>query len=133
MKNFAIIAAVGMVAACSQSEAPAPEPTEEAAAAPLAIDGGPLAGSYASTDADGNTAVWTLAEDGTFTLAAEGVDPVTGTYTNTPKDDGTATFCADPEGDDAGETCYAISAPGEDGSWTATDPDGKVQTVKRAA
>jgi len=134
MKQIVMIAAIGALAACSEAEAPAPEPTDTAtAAAPLAIDGGPLAGSYSTTDAEGGEAVWTLAEDGTFTLVAEGVDPVAGTYTNTPNEDGTAKFCADPEGDEAGETCYAISVPGEDGSWTATDPDGNVLTVKRAA
>ncbi|WFL77161.1 hypothetical protein P7228_14380 [Altererythrobacter arenosus] len=131
MKRWIALASVAALAACSEAEAPAPEPTEEVVEVPMAVDGGPLAGSYATTDSNGGKAVWTLAEDGTFTLAADGADPVTGTYSNTPGDDG-ATFCADPEGDDAGETCFAISNPAEDGTWTATDPDGNVLTVSRS-
>lgn len=131
MKKLIALASVITLAACQQAEAPAPEPTEEAAAVPLAIDGGPLAGTYNSVDAEGAKAVWTLADDGTFSLAAEGADPVTGTYTNTPNDDG-ATFCADPAGDDTPEACWAIGKPAEDGSWTATAEDGIVLTVSRS-
>lgn len=130
MKKWIGLAGTVALAACQQAEAPAPETTEEAAAAPMAIDGGPLAGTYNTVDAEGTAAVWTLADDGTFTLAAEGTDPVTGTYTNTSGDDGD-TFCADPEGDDTPETCWAIGKPGDDGSWTATAADGSVLTVTR--
>jgi len=130
MRKILIAASILALAACSQAEAPEPV-EEEVVEAPAAIDGGPLAGSYNSVDGDGQTAVWALAEDGTFTLSAEGVDPVSGTYTNTSGDEGD-TFCADPEGDDAAETCWAISTPAEDGSWTATAEDGTVLTVSRA-
>jgi len=126
-----ISASILALAACSQAEAPEPVEEEAVEAAPAAVDGGPLAGSYNTVDADGQAAVWALAEDGTFTLSAEGVDPVSGTYTNTSGDEGD-TFCADPEGDDAGETCWAISEPAEDGSWTATAEDGSVLNVTRA-
>ncbi len=137
MKRLLIVASCLAIAACGEAAAPVEEEAavEEVAAevaeAPAAVDGGPLAGSYNTVDADGQSAVWTLAEDGTFTLAAEGVDPVSGTYTNTTGEDGD-TFCADPEGDEAGETCWAISTPAEDGSWTATAEDGSVLTVNRA-
>ena len=130
MKKWIALAGIAALAACQQAEAPAPEAAEEAADTPMAIDGGPLAGTYNAVDSEGTTAVWTLAEDGTFTLAAEGADPVAGTYTNTPNDDG-ATFCADPEGDDTPEACWAIGKPGEDGSWTATAEDGSVLTITR--
>ena len=135
MRMLIAFAVTGLLAACSQAEAPDAEPAEEAtaeAAVPMAVDGGPLAGSYKTVDADGGNALWTLNEDGTFTLAADGADPVSGTYTNTPADDGSATFCADPEGEEAGETCFAISNPASEGGWTATDPDGNVLTVTRA-
>ena len=132
MKKWIALASMAALAACAEAEAPAPEPTEEVVEAATAIDGGPLAGAYQTTDTEGTEAMWTLAEDGTFTLETEGEDPVSGTYTNTPGDEG-ATFCADPDGDEAGETCFAISVPGEDGSWTATDPDGNVLTVSRNA
>jgi len=131
MRKILISASILALAACSQAEEPAPVEEEEVVEAPAAIDGGPLAGSYNTVDADGQSAIWELAEDGTFTLTAEGVDPVTGTYSNTSGDDGD-TFCADPDGDEAGETCWAISVPGEDGSWTATADDGSVLTVNRA-
>ena len=129
---YAMVATVAL-AACSQAEAPEEEAaTEEVVAeVPMAVDGGTLAGTYNTVDGDGGNAVWTLADDGTFTLAAEGADPVAGTYTNTPNEDGSATFCADPDGDEAGETCFAISNPNSDGGWTATDPDGNVLTVSR--
>ena len=132
MKKWITLASVAVLAACQQAEAPAEEAVEEVAEAPTAVDGGPLAGTYNAVDSNGGAATWTLAEDGTFTLTADGADPVSGTFTNTPGDVG-ATFCVDPEGDEAGETCFAIGEPVEDGSWTATDPDGNVMTVTRAA
>lgn len=132
MKKIVLAASILGLAACSQPEEAAPVEEEEVVeAAPAAVDGGPLAGSYNTVDADGQSAIWSLAEDGTFTLTAEGVDPVTGTYTNTSGEDGD-TFCANPEGDDTDETCWTISVPAEDGSWTATAADGSVLTVNRA-
>lgn len=131
MRKWIALVSVAALAACAEAEAPVEEPVEEVVEAPTAVDGGPLAGTYTTVDGDGVNSTWTLAEDGTFTLASEGVDPVTGTYTNTPGEDG-ATFCADPDGEDAGETCFAISTPDEDGTWTATDPDGNVLTASRS-
>lgn len=127
MRKTLALAGILVLAACSKAEAPAPEPTEEAAAAPTAIDGGPLAATYNVEGPDGAASVWTLAEDGTFTLTAEGVDPVTGTYTSEGDQ-----FCADPEGEDAGQVCYT-QAIGADGTWTSTDPEGAVSKVVRAA
>ena len=127
MRKLVVIASIAVLAACSEPEAPAPEPTEEAAAAPTAVDGGPVAGTYNVEGPDGTASVWTLAEDGTFTLTAEGVDPVTGTYTSEGDQ-----FCADPEGEDRPAVCYTQTI-GEDGSWTSTDPDGGVSKVVRAA
>ena len=127
MRKTLALAGILVLAACSEAEAPAPEPTEEAAAAPTAIDGGPIAATYNVEGPDGAASVWTLAEDGTFTLTAEGVDPVTGTYTSEGDQ-----FCADPEGEDAGQICYT-QAIGADGAWTSTDPEGAVSKVVRAA
>lgn len=127
MRKAFALAAVLVLAACSKEEAPAPEPTEEAAAAPTAIDGGPIAATYNVEGPDGVASVWTLAEDGTFTLTSEGVDPVTGTYTSEGDQ-----FCADPEGEEAAQVCYT-QAIAEDGTWTSTDPEGAVSKVTRAA
>lgn len=127
MKKWIALASVAALAACAEPEAPAPEPVEEEVAeAPTAIDGGPLAGSYDTVDPDGNNAKWTLFDDGTFSLAAEGVDPVTGTFTSED-----TKFCADPAGDEEGESCWTLTEPSEDGSWTATGEDGVVLTVTR--
>lgn len=131
MKKLIACAGVLALAACSQpaeTEAEPEAPVEEPVA--MAVDGGTLAGAYSSIGADGTEALWTLAADGTFTLETAGADPVTGTFTNTDTETG-ATFCADPAGDEVGEICYAISTPGEDGSWTATDPAGNVLAVTR--
>lgn len=127
MHKLVAIASIVLLAACSEPEAPAPEPTEEAAAAPTAIDGGPVAATYNVEGPDGAASVWILAEDGTFTLTSEGVDPVMGTYTLEGD-----LFCADPEGEDTAAVCYT-QAIGEDGTWTSTDPDGAVSKVTRAA
>ncbi|WP_394727825.1 hypothetical protein [Altererythrobacter sp. GH1-8] len=131
MRKLIIVASLAALAACAQDAEPEAEPEEAVEdAVPMAVDGGTLAGAYTSTGADGTVAVWTLAEDGTFTLETEGSDPVTGTFTNTDTETG-ANFCADPEGEEVGEICYAISTPAEDGSWTATDPEGNVLTIAR--
>lgn len=127
MRKLLTLASVLALAACSEAEAPAPEPTEEAAMAPTAIDGGPVAATYNVVGPDGAASVWILAEDGTFTLTAEGVDPVTGTYTLVGD-----VFCADPVGEDTAAICYT-QAIAEDGTWTSTDPDGAASTVTRAA
>ncbi len=139
MKKLIACAAVIALAGCGgeaepEAETPEMEAPEQAATEDVAraIDGGPLAGTYDTVDVDGNESVWTLNDDGTFTLETAGEDPVSGTYTNVVNDDG-GTFCADPEGEEAGETCFAISQPGEDGTWTATDPDGNVLKASRAA
>ncbi len=133
MRILIATASAFALAACSQAEAPEPEVEEPAAEAEAStiVDGGPLAGAYSTVSADGVEASWTLAEDGTFTLETEGEDVVTGTYRNEDGEDGSK-FCADPAGDEAGEICFALSVPGDDGSWTATDPDGSVLTVTRA-
>lgn len=132
MKKLIACAGVLTLVACGQPAETEAEPEEvvEEEAVAMAVDGGTLVGAYSTTSEDGTEAVWTLANDGTFTLETEGVDPVTGTYTNTDTETG-ATFCADPEGDEAGEICYDISTPAEDGTWTATDPDGNVLAVSR--
>lgn len=135
MKKIVAYASLLALAACAQPAEEdvdaSPDQTSVEQITPLAVDGGPLAGAYSTVDAEGTEALWTLAEDGTFTLETDGADPVSGTYTNTDGDTG-STFCADPEGDDAGEVCFAISIPGEDGRWTATDPEGNVLQVTRA-
>ncbi|MFZ9396098.1 MAG: hypothetical protein ACO25F_08580 [Erythrobacter sp.] len=129
MQKIILLTSILALAACAKpaEEAPAPAAEETASAAPTAVDGGPVAGTYNVEGPDGAASVWALAEDGTFTLTAEGVDPVTGTYTSEGD-----TFCADPEGEEAAEVCYK-QAIGDDGTWTSTDPDGGVSKVARAA
>lgn len=139
MRTLLIATAIAVaLTGCSQPEAPADlEQVEEnlddaglANAGPTAVDGGPIAGAFNTVDSDGTEAIWTLNADGTFTLAANGLDPVTGTYTNTDSDNG-AEFCAEPDDADAGKLCWDLTRPGDDGSWTATADDGSVLTVTR--
>ena len=141
MRTLLIATALGItLAGCSKPEAPADlEQVEEnlemagnTAAGPTAVDGGRVAGTFNTVDSDETEANWTLNEDSTFILAANGLDPVTGTYININSENG-AVFCAKPNDADAdaGDLCWNLSPPAEDGSWTATSDDGSVLIVTR--
>ncbi|MEP5938895.1 MAG: hypothetical protein ABJ239_11245 [Erythrobacter sp.] len=121
------------LAGCSKPEAP--EQLEQIEAAIVENDensvvAGAFTGEFSAKDADGNEAIWTLNADNSFTLAADGIDPVGGSYTHTETENG-ATLCANPDDADAGEICWELTQPGEGESWTATSDDGSVLTVNR--
>lgn len=123
MKKLAWIAVITL-AACSGGEK---APVAEEAAAPTAMDGGPAAGKFTVTSADGTVLTQILLEGGTqVTTDADGKS-VNGQYTlETPE-----RYCRLDDGD-ADWTCYA-EAIAEDGTWTATneaDPE-EVWTVVR--
>lgn len=125
MKKILVVAGLAVLAACSQAEAPAPEPTEEEAAAPAANEG---PGTFEVTYADGSVGSVTTTEDGKFT-ATLGEESGAGTYT---QEEGK--ICFDPEGDDPEQPtrCWTNGDVGEDGSWTSTADDGETVTVRRA-
>lgn len=129
MKKFVVLAGVALLAACgSQQEAAAPEaaasdaaPAAPAAAAPAT---GPTPGSYDVTTPEGGKEVTTLMADSTYVTRDAG-DKVIDKGKWAMKDGKT---CFMPE--TGGENCFTDSAPAADGSFTATDAEGKVTQVK---
>ena len=126
MKKIILLAALSMLAACSQKteekkETPA-EPVAEAAPAPAA-DSGTAPGTYDVKMADGTMGTTTINADGTYVDTDAKGKQVKGLFaTHDGKD------CFDPEGDEMG-MCWAVSKPAADGSFTATADDGTVVTV----
>lgn len=126
MKKLVLLAAIAALSACGQkteekaetaaarTEAPAPAP---------AADSGTAPGTYDVKMADGTMATSTINADGTYVDTDAKGKQVKGQYaTHDGKD------CFDPEGDEMG-MCWAVTAPGADGSFTATADDGTVVTV----
>ena len=126
MKKIVLLAALSMLAACSQKteekkETPT-EPVAEAAPAPAA-ESGTAPGTYDVKMADGTMGTTTINADGTYVDTDAKGKQVKGLYaTHDGKD------CFDPEGDEMG-MCWAVSKPAADGSFTATADDGTVVTV----
>ena len=125
-----------LASACSKPAAPDDmEQAEqsnvaEPAASVASDESGAMIGAFSFVDDQGSEAIWTLDQDGSFTLAADGIDPVNGSYTHSETDNG-ARLCATPDDADAGEICWDLTSPVEDGSWTATADNGAVLTVSR--
>ena len=128
MKKLILLAGIAALAACSGKE-PAAEETAaaEAPAAEVATAPGVTAtpGSYDVTGPDGTKLVATLMADGTY-VNRDAAGKVLAKGTWATKD---GKSCFDAEGDEA-EVCYTDSAPAADGSFTATEADGKVTQVK---
>ena len=128
MKKLILLAGIAALAACSGKE-PAAEETAaaEAPAAEVATAPGVTAtpGSYDVTGPDGAKLVATLMADGTY-VDRDLTDKVIEKGKWAVKDGKT---CFDDDGDKA-EVCYTDSAPAADGSFTATEADGKVTQVK---
>jgi hypothetical protein len=128
MKHYILLAAVSILAACSQQKAAEPAASESAAAtAEAAPAPSPTAGTYDVSMADGTKGVSILNADGTYEdQDAGGKTTVKGTWA--VKDGKT---CFTPEG--KAEECFAESARAADGSFTATDAKGAtVQVTPRA-
>lgn len=127
MKKIFAIAALAVVAACSQAETePEVVATEEVVeeAAVMAADGQPPAGTYRVTDADGVVHEEVLLEDGTYTSTAPDGTVTRGTWNQKAPD----TYCYTEEG--AEEVCNTEGIDAN-GVWTSTGPDGKSSTVER--
>jgi len=126
MKKIVLLAALSMLAACSQKteekkETPA-EPVAETAPAPAA-DSGTAPGTYDVKMADGTMGTTTINADGTYVDTDAKGKQVKGLFAAHDGKD-----CFDPEGDEMG-MCWAVSKPAADGSFTATADDGTVVTV----
>ena len=128
MKKLILLAGIAALAACSGKEPAAEEtaaaeaPAAEVAAAPAA---GPTPGSYDVTGPDGAKLVATLMADGSYVQRDE-ADKVLEKGKWAVKDGKT---CFDDDTAKA-EVCFTDSAPAADGSFTATEADGKVSQVK---
>lgn len=126
MKKLVLIAAISLLAACSQKaeekKEVAAEPAAEAAPAPTA-DSGTQPGTYDVKMADGTMATTTINADRTYVDTDPKGKQVKGLFANHDGKD-----CFDPEGDEMG-MCWAKTEPGPDGSFTATADDGTVVTV----
>lgn len=126
MKKIVLLAALSMLAACSQKteekkETPA-GPVAETAPAPAA-DSGTAPGTYDVKMADGTMGTTTINADGTYVDTDAKGKQVKGLFAAHDGKD-----CFDPEGDEMG-MCWAVSKPAADGSFTATADDGTVVTV----
>ena len=133
MKRLALIVGIALLASCGSKE-PAPEAAASAdASMPMDVEAGasaaPVAaatpGSYDVTGPDGAKLVATLMADGTY-VDRDLSDKVIDKGKWAVKDGKT---CFDDDGDKP-EVCYTDSAPAADGSFTATEADGKVTQVK---
>lgn len=129
MKKIMLVAAIAMIAACSEPEAPA----EDAAAADtttvepaevMAADGQSPVGQYKVTTSDGMVYMEDLKADGTYTSTDADGNVETGTWEQKSPD----VYCY-TEGD-AEQVCNTETV-GEDGVWTSTNPEGKTATVER--
>ncbi|QYU69078.1 hypothetical protein J4558_02735 [Leptolyngbya sp. 15MV] len=87
-------------------------------------DQGVPAGTYDVTNADGGAGSTTINPDGTYVdVDSKGVE-TRGVFARRDGLD-----CFDPDGEPA-EVCWTVTAPGADGSFTATSPDGTTVTVR---
>jgi hypothetical protein len=115
------------LAGCKQQATPTAAPSEAAAitAAGPASANGTHPGAFQVTAKDGTVTTDVLNADGSYT-DSDSSGKVTGTGTWTVKDNKTC-FTA-TKGSDSG--CYTESAPGADGTFTATPDKGDPVTVK---
>lgn len=130
MKKAVFLITVGALAACQQepAEAPATEETVAAEPAEMTVANGSPPGTYTVTMADGSTGTSTINGDGTYVDTGADGTAEEGTWQVI---DGKTCFKLNAEG--STQMCWTESAPGEDGSFTATSDAGEVVTVTPAA
>ena len=133
MKKLLVLTTALALAACGQRTETATEATPAAAGATMAEAPSPasnqaptgnMAGKYEVTMADGKVMTETINADGTY------VDLMDGKETRGRWRMDGARSCFDPDGAEA-EQCYTSEAPGADGSFTVTGPDGAKTTVRK--
>jgi hypothetical protein len=119
--------ALALSACGKKEEAPAVDAaaSDAAAVASAPAAAAPMTGDFAVSDAAGKPLMTTtINPDGTYRDVLPKGLPIAGVWK--AKDGKT---CFDPSGKDP-EECFTTSAPGADGSFTATGADGSVVTVK---
>lgn len=130
MKRIVMVAALATLAACQQEAAPAPEATEDVAAAPAAVmaaDGKPATGIYQVTTADGDVFNEDVKADGTYVQTdKDGKVVETGKWVQKSPTE----YCTTKDEEGAKEKCNTEGIDAK-GVWTSTGPDGKTATVVR--
>jgi len=134
MKNLLLVAAAAAAlvgcqkpadqsnqAASNAAATPAPAP----APAAMVTANGSTPGTYEVTTKDGKKGHTVLNADGTYVDTDPGGKETKGTWNVTG-----GKTCFDPEGAE-GPACYAETAVGADGSFTATSDKGETVTVKK--
>ncbi|QKG70109.1 hypothetical protein [Erythrobacter mangrovi] len=133
MKRIALVAALAVISACSQSaEAPEAEATTEttAEAVPaevMAADGGPAYGKFKITQADGTSFTDDVRPDGTYTsTAADGTVMQSGTWVQKPGE-----YCTTKDEEGAVEECYPEKID-DKGVWISSNTKtGETVMVER--
>ncbi|MXO59562.1 hypothetical protein GRI89_08410 [Altererythrobacter salegens] len=123
MKKIAMIAGLGLLAACSQSE-PAPEPTETAKAP---MPGAEWVGTYTEAGDNGATVTTVISADGSYTEGDGAEMNEAGKWSMDGEN-----VCFDPDGDGADQQkrCYSVTKPDESGKFTATEVGGDGRSIE---
>ncbi len=137
MKNVLLAAAaVAALGACQKPATTSNETNETAAnasatapapAAAMVTANGSTPGTFEVTTKDGKKGKTVLNADGTYVDTDPSGKETKGTWNVT---DGKT--CFDPDGNE-GPSCYAESAVGADGTFTATSEKGEKVTVKKVS
>lgn len=132
MRKYLLLAAPLALAACSDDAAEAPMVEEEAMVeedvAAMTTANGTLPGTHDVTGPDGIITAATLNPDGTHsTVDADDNVLEEGTWSVV---DGKTCFTNSLDVDQEEPMCWEETAPGEDGSFTATNEDGVEITVR---
>jgi hypothetical protein len=130
MRMLALCLATLALAACDQGEtsteplataaADEPEPQPTSLASP---------GTYSVTEIDGTKVTSVFAADHTYSNTVHGLKTEAGSWSIV----GGRTCLTPSEGADAVARCYTDSAPGRDGTFTATPDVGDPITIKKIA
>jgi hypothetical protein len=130
MRMLALGLAAAALAACDKGET-VTGPVEQAAAAEPEPQPTSLAspGTYSVTEIDGTKMTSVFAADHTYSNTVHGNRTETGSWAIV----GGRTCLTPSEGEGAIARCYTDSAPGRDGTFTATPDVGDPITVKKIA
>ncbi len=135
MKRIIVLAAVVALAACSQAETDtsadtAPDETAMTEPEMLAVDGGPLAGTYVATAGDGSSVTQSMTEDGKVTNTVDGEVVASGTY---KMGDDNSNVCFTYTEGEFPDGCFNVGDV-VDGKWTATNTENadEVWSVTRS-
>ena len=128
MRKLIACAAIAVLAACSQAEAPPAEPEEVAVSEPAPADGAPVPGDYTVTYEDGTATPLTMNADGTWSGTNSEGEAGNGTYAFA---DGKTCFTSDPPNEN--DSCWTPTPADADGNFSSVSDSGVKVTVAPAA